>query len=116
MSSLSDVFPLSGVPTVTFVEPVEYARLKVALEARGRGIVIEGPSGIGKTTAVRRAIEELGITQDVTELSARKKADIEVIEGLADLPNAGIVVVDDFHRLPTDISKKSRGLPKDIGR
>ncbi|PPB49369.1 ATPase [Arthrobacter pityocampae] len=106
MPSLSDVFPLSGVPTITFVEPVEYARLKVALEAKGRGIVIEGPSGIGKTTAVRRAIEELGIKQSVTELSARKLGDVEVIESLPDFPDAGVVVVDDFHRLPSRVSQK----------
>jgi hypothetical protein len=104
MPSLSDVFPLSGVPTITFVEPVEYARLKVALEARGRGIVIEGPSGIGKTTAVRRAIQELGISTAVTELSARRKADIGIIERLPSGSDSGIIVIDDFHRLPDHIS------------
>ena len=47
--TLEDVFKLSGVPEVTFVEPVEFSRLVVALRTKGRGVVIEGPSGIGKT-------------------------------------------------------------------
>lgn len=33
---LEDVFKLSGVPTVTFVEPVEFERLVVALRTAGR--------------------------------------------------------------------------------
>ena len=106
MHSVSDVFPLSGVPTITFVEPVQYSRLKVALGARGRGIIIEGPSGIGKTTAVRRAIDELGITTQILQLSARKAADLELIEALPEIPDAGIVIIDDFHRLNATISAK----------
>ncbi len=38
--------------THTFVEPVEYRDLLLNLRTPGRGLVIEGPSGIGKTTAV----------------------------------------------------------------
>ncbi len=51
---LQQVFVLSGVPVYTFVQPVEYIQLLVALRTAGRGIVIEGPSGIGKTTAVMK--------------------------------------------------------------
>jgi hypothetical protein len=47
---LHDVFVLSGIPQHTFVQPVEYTRLLVALKTPGRGVVIEGPSGIGKTS------------------------------------------------------------------
>ena len=58
---LEDVFKRSGLPTYTFVEPAEYNHLKVALRTPGRGLVIEGPSGIGKTTAVRRAAADIGL-------------------------------------------------------
>jgi hypothetical protein len=60
-TELHEVFTVSGIPRHTFVPPNEYTRLLVALKTPGRGIVVEGPSGIGKTTAVVKAIEEAGI-------------------------------------------------------
>jgi len=56
MSSLrvEDVFKISGVPTHTFVKPSGFNRLQVALRTPGRGVIVEGPSGIGKSTPSRR--------------------------------------------------------------
>ena len=79
---LQEVFVLSGVPQVTFVQPVEYTRLLVALKTAGRSIVIEGPSGIGKTTSVEKAIAEAGLAGRVVPLSARKKGDVDFIHDL----------------------------------
>lgn len=62
MPKLEEVFKIGGVPTHTFVAPLEYSQLVVALRTPGRGVVVEGPSGIGKTTAVSRAIQELGLS------------------------------------------------------
>ena len=70
---MQQVFTINGVPEFTFVEPKEYTDLVVALKTPGRGIVIEGPSGIGKTTAAVKAIQDtLGI-DDVLILTPRKK-------------------------------------------
>jgi hypothetical protein len=101
MYRLEDVFKLSGVPDVTFVEPMEFTRLKVALRTPGRGLVIEGPSGIGKTSAVTKALTwiEPDVVSKVLRLSARKKDDRELIAELPRLGDLGIVVIDDFHRL-----------------
>lgn len=96
---LEEVFKLSGIPTYTFVEPIEYPKLLVALRTPGRGVVIEGPSGIGKTTAVSRALEELGMADKVVGLSARKAEDREVIAELPSMNGIGTVIIDDFHRL-----------------
>jgi hypothetical protein len=96
---LEEVFKLSGVPSYTFVEPVEYGRLLVALRTPGRGVVIEGPSGIGKTTAVTRALAEVPGGNGALRLTARRRADREIIEALPEMSAAGIVVIDDFHRL-----------------
>ncbi|MGC2182990.1 MAG: hypothetical protein WA637_06915, partial [Terriglobales bacterium] len=96
---LEEVFKLSGIPTYTFVQPVEYNKLLVALRTPGRGVVIEGPSGIGKTTAVVKALDELGLGKEAVRLSARKKEDREVIAALPSKRDAGLVIVDDFHRL-----------------
>jgi hypothetical protein len=100
---LEDVFKISGVPTYTFVEPKEYKALILSLRTAGRGVVVEGPSGIGKTTAIEVAIKNLGIDQRVTKFSARKKEDLEYIEALPTIRDAGIVIVDDFHKLPDHI-------------
>jgi hypothetical protein len=103
---LEEVFKRSGVPTFTFVEPREFGHLKVALRTAGRGLVIEGPSGIGKTTAVVSALADLNLTQRAQRLSARVTDDQEIIEALPSITNAGIVIIDDFHRL-TDYGKRA---------
>ncbi|HME68648.1 MAG TPA: TIR domain-containing protein [Myxococcota bacterium] len=99
---LEEVFKTSGVPDYTFVEPVEYPRLVVALRTTGRGVVIEGPSGIGKTTAVETALRSLRLSTAVTKLTARKQADIEYIHQLPNLGRIGTVIIDDFHKLPDE--------------
>ena len=99
---LYEVFKTSGVPTVTFVDPEKFHLLKLALTQPGVGVVIEGPSGIGKTTALKRAIEELGLQERgvaVKNLSARNPQDWSSIESLKLWHKSGIAVVDDFHRL-----------------
>ncbi|GID94539.1 hypothetical protein Adi01nite_39510 [Amorphoplanes digitatis] len=97
--TVEDVFKINGVPTHTFVKPSEFSRLKVALRTPGRGVVVEGPSGIGKSTAVTKVLDELEISADVVKLSARIPAEVEYIELLPELGDFGTVVVDDFHRL-----------------
>lgn len=96
---LDEVFKVSGIPTFTFVEPTEYPSILHNLRTPGRALVIEGPSGIGKTSAVENALRSLGLSGSVTKLSARKPRDVVYIEGLPDLGGVGIVIVDDFHRL-----------------
>ena len=104
--NLEEVFKLSGLPTHTFVQPVEFSKLLVSLRTAGRGVVIEGPSGIGKTTAVVKAMTQLGLNDKSINLSARKKEDVEIIKSLPEFEDAGVVIVDDFHRL-NRIAKKS---------
>jgi hypothetical protein len=95
---LEDVFKLSGLPTYTFVEPEEYGRLQVALRTPGRGVVIEGPSGIGKTTAVTKALADLPNGDSVLKLNARRREDREIVQALPEI-GSGLIVIDDFHRL-----------------
>lgn len=111
---LQNVFVLSGVPEHTFVQPVEYTRLLVALRTDGRSIVIEGPSGIGKTTSVIKAISEAGLAERVLSLSARKNDDIAVIRDLPRQLPVGTVVIDDFHRLDNDSKKELADLMKTL--
>ena len=103
---IEDVFKVTGVPTYTFVGPSEYNHLQVALRTPGRGVVVEGPSGIGKSTAVEKALEDIGLDPDVTKLSARVPADVEYLDMLGELGDFGTIVIDDFHRL--DAATKAR--------
>jgi len=98
---LEEVFKISGIPTHTFVKPRHSDRLMVSLRTKGRGVVIEGPSGIGKSTAVASTLKELGMDAQVLMLSARSAEDIEIIRELPRMKSFGVVVVDDFHRLHT---------------
>ena len=73
------VFLKSGTPNYTFVEYADFKRLKFAIAKPGRGVVIEGPSGIGKTTAVKKAIEDIVLKSQtpslpVQVLSARNRS------------------------------------------
>ena len=103
---LEEVFKLSGIPTYTFVPPLEYDKLMVALRSPGRGVVIESPSGIGKTTAVTRALSDLGLDGQTLKLSARKADDREMIASLPEMESIGVVIVDDFHRLDENIRRE----------
>lgn len=109
---LEEVFKTSGIPTYTFVRPREYSSLVVALRTAGRGVVVEGPSGIGKTTAVTNALDELNLVGRVTKLSARRRDDLDVIKALPTMKAFGTVLVDDFHRLPSDIRNDIADLMK----
>jgi hypothetical protein len=104
--SLGEVFTVAGVPTVTFVEPDDFAEFRMALRQPGLGIVLEGPSGIGKTTLLRNAValdeDRLG---DVTVLSARNPADLPAITALPG-KHDGLVAVDDFQRLPAALQNE----------
>ena len=51
---LEDVFVTEGVPTKTFVRPPNYNEILVDVRRPGKPVVIEGQSGTGKTTAVKK--------------------------------------------------------------
>ena len=102
MKKLEEVFKRSGLPTYTFVEPAEYKALLVSIRTPGRGTIVEGPSGIGKTTSVLRIIDSLGNDTPVTKLSGRNPDDYDLIVALPEMGNVGLVLIDDFHRLPNE--------------
>src|SRR5262249_19717744 len=49
--TVEEVFADGSLPAVTYVEPAEHGALLEALRRPDRGLVVEGPSAIGKTTA-----------------------------------------------------------------
>lgn len=109
---VEDVFKVSGVPTYTFVRPSAYDRLKVALRTPGRGVIVEGPSGIGKSTATTKVLEDLQLEGRVTLLSARDPGDVEYVELLPEMGDIGTVIIDDFHRLEDSVKSTVADLLK----
>jgi hypothetical protein len=86
----------------TFVEPVGSRYVRTP----GRAVVVEGPSGIGKTTSVNRVLEELGTKDAALWLSARRRQDVDVISELPEMGDVGLVVIDDFHKLTSDVKAR----------
>jgi hypothetical protein len=103
---LVEVFKDSGVPSVTFVKPDDFYRLRLALEQPGRGVVIEGPSGVGKTTALQHALIQLdhGSGKSFVVLRCRDSTDVARIRQLRTWHN-GPVAIDDFHRLDPELRR-----------
>lgn len=105
MAKLEEIFKKSGVPTYTFVHPAEYNNALVAIRTPGKGVIVEGPSGIGKTTCIKSVLAELRVSDTALFLSARKTSDIELIRELPEMKDIGVVVIDDFHKLETSIQQ-----------
>jgi len=78
----------------------------------GKPVIIEGQSGTGKTTTVRRIIEENITGKPYVYLSARKPKDIPTILSIANGSEGGRFVIDDFHRLSSDVQGKIGDLIK----
>ena len=69
---LEDVYSESGFPELTFVKPNEYSAVKSAMRQKGKHLTITGPSGVGKTTLVKRLLRDLQIgDQDVLFISGK---------------------------------------------
>ncbi|MEH3023180.1 MAG: TIR domain-containing protein [Pseudomonas oryzihabitans] len=99
---VESVYKTSGIPTYTFVEPAEYTSLLISLRSPGKCSIIEGPSGIGKTTCVLKILESLNSGKETTLLSGRNPSHKQRIsEVLKDRPE-GFFIIDDFHRLSDD--------------
>lgn len=108
---LSEVFVKSGPPRFTFVAPRDFTFLKLALEQPGRGVVVEGPSGVGKTTAVEHAVADLKIAKLQAHLpiqsvlSARNPQHRHSLHTIREWHN-GTVIIDDFHRLDLSLRQE----------
>lgn len=102
---VEDVFKTTGFPVITYVQPKEYLSLVVAIRTKGKCVVVEGPSGIGKTTAVQKVLQDLFGEQKSQILSARKNTDLPIIRTISEGRFDGTVIIDDFHKLSDDIRK-----------
>lgn len=95
---VEEVFVTEGVPTFTFVPPPNFNDILVDIRKAGKPVIVEGQSGTGKTTCVKKILEQLD-ADNVQYLTARIARDVSRIEELLATPRVGTFVIDDFHRL-----------------
>jgi predicted MPP superfamily phosphohydrolase len=100
--SINQIFRLNGPPTVTFVEPPEFRLLQAELNTLGTGLIIEGPSKTGKSTAVHKAMEVLGVDpKDQLWLAGQRLPAFDefqrVLDELGRTERRTWLFIDDFH-------------------
>lgn len=109
---VEDVFVTEGVPRFTFVPPPNFNELLIDVRRAGKPVIVEGQSGTGKTTSIKKIVEQLGESAGVTYLTARNLPDVGRAEELATTRPSGTFVIDDFHRLPEALQKALADLAK----
>ena len=95
---VEEVFVTEGLPQFTFVKPPNFNEILLDIRHPGKPVIVEGQSGTGKTTCVRKILEQLdGAAPEY--LTARSATDVRRIEEIARCGLIGRFVIDDFHRL-----------------
>ena len=104
---VSDVYTTVGFPKVTFVVPTAIPQLMHELRVRARVLIVEGPSGIGKSVATEYALKQLrnsGKQAWPQRWLRAKKRETDLSE-ILNLPRCrvedivGHLVIDDFQML-----------------
>ncbi len=102
--TINDIFCRGVLPSVTFVPPSNFALLKYELRTMGTGLIVEGPSRTGKSTAIRKALKDLGVSESAQtwwygqappELATFERT----LESLVTAQSDRWLVIEDFHHL-----------------
>lgn len=109
---LEEVFKTEGIPAYTFVPPPNYNEILVDLRSPRKPVIVEGQSGTGKTTTVKKILDTDQTVGGYSYLSVRKTSDTEHIVELAAGGRTGSFILDDFHRLNKDTQEKFANLIK----
>lgn len=108
---VEEVFVTEGLPKLTFVKPPNFSEILLDVRHPGKPVIVEGQSGTGKTTCVRKILEQLGGAAP-EYLTARSAVDIHRIEAIAHSRLPGRFVIDDFHRLATETQVELANIAK----
>ena len=99
---IDKIFSVSGIPSSTFVKPAQFVELLHMLRTHGTIVIVEGPVGVGKTTAVHKALSELGMERLVTWTSGAGREAPTRLNQIFVRARTGHGVIDDFDMLPPD--------------
>lgn len=104
---LENVFKTVGLPPYTYVKPAHYGEVRADISQPGKHLLIEGPSGVGKTCVAFKAFEELNWMQgtDYSYVSCRDPDAEDAIDKFfgtcqsGGTPSPAVIVIDDLHLL-----------------
>lgn len=107
---LADVFKTVGLPPYTYIKPAYYGEVRADIAQPGKHLLIEGPSGIGKTCVAFKVFEELEWAKDAnfSYVSCRDADGLDRINAFfavaakGEIPAPPLIVIDDFHLLTVD--------------
>jgi Cdc6-like AAA superfamily ATPase len=107
---LHNVFVKSGLPEVTYVEPEDAIFLKLALVQPVRAVIVEGPSGTGKTITIQQIINHAVNNAQNSDLRIQRFLNPSIQRDLQDILtlqawHTGTVVIDSFHNLDATLRK-----------
>lgn len=108
---VEEVFVTEGVPHFTFVKPPNYNEILLDIRHPGKPVIVEGQSGTGKTTCVKKILEQIG-GEAPAYLTARSPTDVHRIEEIARNSIPGRFVIDDFHRLASPTQEQLANIAK----
>ena len=115
--ALDRIFRTDGPPEITFVAPTQFDDLRRELAVMGRGLIVEGPSKVGKSTAIKKALAQQAPRLverwfDGKLLSARDPVQ-SVVTDLTDLLDrmvmggfSGHILVDDAHYVDDTLKRR----------
>ncbi|WP_437487178.1 metallophosphoesterase [Sorangium sp. So ce1014] len=105
---IQSIFRLNGPPDITFVEPSQFPALQVELDTLGSGLIVEGPSRVGKSTAVRKVLALQRPARPQRWLDGKlPPSDFEaVLDGVVRGQDSGHLIVDDVHHLDDALKRQ----------
>ncbi|MEL6344982.1 MAG: metallophosphoesterase [Myxococcota bacterium] len=120
---VNKVFRITGYPPINFVEPKQMAEIRMELEEFGPGLVVDGASGVGKTTTILHVLADilktspLNVTNHSRVIWIRGKSTgdrlrLQKILDRGDRELQGYLVIDDFHNLPQEMKSEVSNLVK----
>ncbi len=109
---LEEVFVTEGVPDATFVAPENFSEILVDIRDPIKPVVIEGPSGTGKTTTVKKILQKLDFGKPVVSLSGRLSSDAFKIAEICTASLPGVYLIDDFHKVSQEHRQKLADIAK----
>lgn len=109
---LEEIFVTEGIPQYTFVKPPNYNEILLDVRRKGKPVIIEGQSGTGKTTTVKKIISQLSADILINYFTARQASDVEAILKMVSEKPSGYFIIDDFHRLSSDLQTELADIAK----
>jgi len=106
------VFVTEGIPQFTFVKPPNYNEILLDIRKKGKPVIIEGQSGTGKTTTIKKIISQLSADIDIHYFTARQPNDVESIMKILSEKPKGCFIIDDFHRLSNELQTQLADIAK----